>query len=151
MNPLHTEIEHSTSVASLARNVGGGSGDLAGDWLHVVQEVAGVGIWDWCIDQPAAVCTESNLLLYGLPPATTMPPHEQWLALIHPDDRDRVCNELDSAIAGVSRLQTEFRVIWPDGTVHWLAGKCRSVCVETGKPARLIGVNYDITPLKEAE
>ena len=150
MDSVHTEIEHSESLVSLARSVGGAY-ELAGAWLQIVQEVAGVGIWDWRIDQPGAICTESNLLLYGLPPGNMMPPHEQWLSLIHPDDRARVCRELDSAAAGVSRYQTEFRVVWPDGTVHWLAGKGRSVCDETGKPVRLIGVNYDITPLKEAE
>ena len=80
-----------------------------------------------------------------------MPPHEQWLALIHPDDRVRVATELDAAVSGLAPLQTEFRVRWPDGTVHWLAGKCRSVCDQAGRPVRLIGVNYDITPLKEAE
>jgi PAS domain S-box-containing protein len=123
----------------------------AEDWLLVVQEIAGVGIWDWRIDHDAASCTESNTALYGLAPSTVMPPREEWKALIHPEDRDRVIEELDSAASGLAEYHSEFRVIWPDGTVHWLAGKCRSICDSTGKTVRLIGVNYDISRLKEAE
>lgn len=151
MSALHTEIDHSTSLAALAQKLGTGDSNLAGNWLDVVQKIAEVGIWDWHIDQPSAVCTESNLRLYGLAPQTTMPPHEEWLALIHPDDRSRVCSELDSAACGVAKFHTEFRVMWPDGTVHWLAGKCSGVSDSTGRTTRLIGVNYDITRLKEAE
>src|SRR5438034_6724305 len=117
-------------------------GSTAEDWLSVVQDIAGVGVWDWRIDQPAATCTESNTVLYGLPPSTVMPAREQWEALIHPDDRGRVSEALAAAARGISQFHTEFRVIWPDGTTHWLAGKGRSFCDATGRTARLIGVNY---------
>src|SRR5437870_939862 len=126
-------------------------GSAAEDWLSIVQDIAGVGIWDWHIDQPAAVCTESNPVLYGLPPSTVMPAREQWEAMIHPDDRRKVSEALASAIVGLSQFQTEFRVIWPDGSVHWLAGKGRSFCDAAGKTIRLVGVNYDISRLKQAE
>src|SRR6266850_1770913 len=105
---------------SPAASTEAGESRVAEDWLRVVQDIAGVGIWDWQIDQPTATCTESNTLLYGLPPSTVMPPQEQWQELIHPDDRCRVLDELDSAISGLSQFHTEFRVIWPDGTMHWL-------------------------------
>jgi hypothetical protein len=123
----------------------------AEDWLLIVQEIAGVGIWDLRIGDVAATCTESNTLLYGLPPSTVMPPREQWKELIHPGDRDRVLSELNSAASGLAQFHTEFRVVWPDGSMHWLAGKCRSICDASGKPVRLVGVNYDISRLKEAE
>jgi diguanylate cyclase (GGDEF)-like protein len=126
-------------------------GSAAEDWLSIVQDIAGVGIWDWRIDQPAAQCTESNPVLYGLPPSTVMPPKEQWEAMIHPDDRRKVSEALASAIVGLCQFQTEFRVIWPDGTLHWLAGKGRSFCDESGKTVRLVGVNYDISRVKQAE
>src|SRR5438132_4998985 len=126
-------------------------GSTGEDWLDVIQDIAGVGIWDWRIDEPAAACTESNTVLYGLPPSKIMPPREQWESLIHPDDRRRVSEELGSAAEGLSQFHTEFRVIWPDGSVHWLAVKCRSFCDASGKTVRLIGVNYDISRLKHAE
>ncbi len=152
MIALDTELYYPESLTALA-NIPGITTEsrLAQDWLKVVQEVACVGIWDMRLGQPAAKCTESNLRLYGLPPGTTMPPEKEWLALIHPDDRIRVCRELDSAASGTADYQTEFRVMWPDGTVHWLAGKCMGVYSSAGKVTRLVGVNYDITPLKEAE
>jgi diguanylate cyclase (GGDEF)-like protein len=124
---------------------------LAEDWVRIVQEMAGIGVWDWRIDQGTAKCTESNTLLYGLPPATVMPPQGQWEKLIHPDDRQRVLDELESAALGLSEFETEFRVIWPDGSMHWLAGKGRTIRDSSGKHIRLVGVNYDISRLKQAE
>src|SRR5437773_12447574 len=83
-----------------------GHSRTAEDWLLVVQEIAGVGIWDWRIDHVAATCTESNTVLYGLPPCTVMPPMDQWKELIHPDDRCRVLDELQSAASGLAEYQT---------------------------------------------
>jgi PAS domain-containing protein len=116
------DLEEELAIGTLVPSAESG---LAQDWLLVAQEIAGVGIWDWRIDQPTARCTESNTLLYGLPPSTFMPPRELWQQLIHPDDRRRVLDELDSAVSGRCQYQTEFRVIWPDGSIHWLAGKGR--------------------------
>ena len=109
----------------LAAGMMGPSGEsgVAKDWLLVAQEIAGVGIWDWRIDQPPARCTASNTLLYGLPPSAFMPPREQWQQCIHPDDRRRVLDELDSAVSGRCQYQTDFRVISPHGTMHSVAGK----------------------------
>jgi diguanylate cyclase (GGDEF)-like protein len=126
-------------------------GSTAEDWLSIVQDIADIGIWDWHIDEPRAICTESNPVLYGLPPSTVMPSRGQWEAMIHPDDRRKVSEALASAIVGLCQFQTEFRVIWPDGSMHWLAGKGRSFCDASGKTVRLVGVNYDISRLKQAE
>jgi diguanylate cyclase (GGDEF)-like protein len=121
------------------------------EWLRVVQDVAGVGVWDWRIESPAANCTPSNTALYGLPPGTVMPPYQDWLGLIHCEDRARVVHDIERALTGCADYETEFRVVWPDGSVRWLAGKGRAFRSNGDNPVRLIGVNYDITRLKELE
>jgi signal transduction histidine kinase/CheY-like chemotaxis protein len=44
----------------------------------------------------------------------------------------------------------EFRVLWPDGSVHWLASRSVAVCGSDGRPVRRIGVNWDITDARSA-
>ena len=48
-------------------------------------------------------------------------------------------------------LDIQFRVLWPDGSLHWLAGKGTVFCDDDGQPFRFTGVNFDITSRKEAE
>lgn len=55
------------------------------------------------------------------------------------------------ALSGESDYETEFRVVWPDGSVHHLSAHGVVVRDDVGKPLRMIGVNYDITDRKEAQ
>ena len=48
-------------------------------------------------------------------------------------------------------MKGEWRVVWPDGSVRWLAGRWQAFMDESGKPLRMIGVNIDITDRKRAE
>ena len=49
------------------------------------------------------------------------------------------------------KFEAEWRVVWPDGTVRWLAGRAWVFKDEEGRPLRLIGVNIDITERRAAE
>jgi PAS domain-containing protein len=48
-------------------------------------------------------------------------------------------------------MEDEWRVVWPDGSVHWLAGRWRVVKNAEGKPVRMMGVNIDVTARKHME
>jgi GAF domain-containing protein len=67
---------------------------------------------------------------------------------VHPDDREALANGMtrDRETARGSRL--EFRVLWPDGTVHWVESNSNIICDEAGKPVRSVGVLADITQRK---
>ena len=88
--------------------------------------------------------------LYGLPPGSFGGTYEAWTALVHPDDLPQaegpVRGPLISEVA-----ESEWRTVWPDGSVRWLAGRARAFKDETGKPLRMVGVNLDITARKQAE
>jgi PAS domain-containing protein len=72
----------------------------------------------------------------------------EWL---HQDDRVRVMKEVQGALDDIAPFDMEFRAVWPDGSLHWLAGKGSVVRDETGKPIRMLGVNFDVTMRKHAE
>ena len=48
-------------------------------------------------------------------------------------------------------MMAEWRVVWPDGSVHWIAGRWQVLMDESGEPLRMVGVNADVTERKRAE
>ena len=55
------------------------------------------------------------------------------------------CKKPRDAPMGPASSRPEFRVVHPDGTIHWLCGQGETVRNEQGHPVRMIGINYDIT------
>jgi len=119
--------------------------------LELAQAAAGIASYEWDINTGVGRCSELFPALYGLPPAEIGPPQEQWLELIHPDDRAGVLEQLAQTLEGNGSCNTEFRVIWPDGTLHWLFARGTMLRDSRGNPSRTVGVNMDITERKHAQ
>ncbi|MCB0805438.1 MAG: PAS domain S-box protein [Bacteroidales bacterium] len=112
---------------------------------------AGIGIWDWDIENNTIVWDDKMYALYGLQPGEFGEAYEAWLNGVHPDDRES-SNEISvRAVKGEADYHTEFRVLWPDGSTHWLKADGQVFRNDAGKPVRMVGVNYDITERKLAE
>jgi PAS domain S-box-containing protein len=90
--------------------------------------------------------------MYGLPPGGFKGRNQQdWAALVHPEDRERALKQVEIAIETGDPVQAEWRVVWPDGSTHWIVGRWQVFTDESGKPQRMTGINMDITELKQAE
>ncbi len=89
--------------------------------------------------------------LCGLPPGSSFANYEQFLNAVHPGDRERVAETVARAAREDTDYVEEFRIIRPDGTVHWLADRGRVYRDEHGAPLYGIGLAWDITAAKEAE
>lgn len=71
---------------------------------------------------------------------------------VHPDDRERVARTMNEAIAQRSDWGAEFRVTWPDASVHWLAVRGNIYRTTSGGLAsRMLGIVMDITERKRTE
>ncbi len=116
--------------------------------LKLALKGAGVGMW---IRDPdgGSIATPQLNVLFGRSPDAPPLREEEFLDLIHPDDLPDLRNAWRDAIYNGSRFEQEYRIIWQDGSVHWLASKGR-VCLESGIP-RFIGITYDITGRKQVE
>ena len=142
------ELSLLRDFAALASQVAGPPRDAASlettDWLALAQQAAGVGFWDWDMVNDICACSDQYFRLYGVEPRPSLS-YREWQHLVHPDDRK-------PAPAGgfEDPYQTEFRCVWPDGSVHWLLSKARIVRDDSGRPVRMIGANVDVTPLREA-
>jgi signal transduction histidine kinase len=88
--------------------------------------------------------------MFGEPPGTEAT-YDVWLDHVHPDDRDRVRRTVRRSIQQRNDFECEYRVVWPDGSVHWLASVARPIFGDDGDVARLDGFMREISQAKEAE
>jgi two-component sensor histidine kinase/PAS domain-containing protein len=77
--------------------------------------------------------------------------YETLRASVHPDDYVLHEQAIDDAIRSKGQLDIEYRVIWPDGSEHWLRVRGQASYDETGKPVRMAGISLDVTDRKHAE
>lgn len=93
------------------------------------------------------------LAIHGLPPDAAAESHQDWLARIHPDDREAAESRFMEALAdGTTEYQSEYRIIRPsDGAVRWISAIAQIERDVYGQPLRLIGAHLDVTERKEAE
>jgi PAS domain S-box-containing protein len=119
--------------------------------LDMAQSAARLGAWDWDLLTDTHSVSGEYLSLYGLPPDHPPITYKKWLDLVHTEDRERVQTLLQDAIERARVWDTEFRVVWPDGSVHWLLGKGTVLQDNTGRSVRIAGVNIDITERRKAE
>ncbi|MGA7951949.1 MAG: PAS domain S-box protein [Gloeobacterales cyanobacterium] len=118
--------------------------------LRLAMQAAQMGTWDWDI-QADTLQQFKDLTWSIVPKGARYPDYETFLESIHPEDRAHVHKRVLEAIAGKAEYETEFRVIWPDGTLHWVEGKGQVLRNQAGDPLRMVGVAVDITDRKKAQ
>jgi signal transduction histidine kinase len=88
--------------------------------------------------------------MYGVRPETYDGGFEQWKKLVHPEDWPAVKEAIKHAQC-TGEVSSEYRVVHPDGSVHWLQAKGRMFFDAEGKPARMVGFMHDVTERRRAE
>jgi len=119
--------------------------------LSLATRAANVGVWEWDIVQNNLVWDDQMYALYGITRETFGGAYESWRSGLHPDDEKRGDEEIQQALAGEKEFNTEFRVVWPDGSVHNIRAMSIVIRGDDGKPLRIIGTNWDITEQKKNE
>ena len=119
--------------------------------LRLAQQAAHIGTFERDLDTGVLTWTAEMESVYGLPPGRFPQSRRDLEELIHPQDRARVHDLIDQALLDGKPASAEWRVFWPDGTLHWVAGRWRALMNQVGKPIRVIGVNMDITARKLTE
>jgi PAS domain S-box-containing protein len=118
--------------------------------LQAALAAAGTGTFRWDI-QTDVVEWDGNLdRLFGLEPGETRRSLEAFVSAIHPDDRGAVVARLQQCARDASEFDMEFRVVWPDGSVHWVDDKAQAFLDDRGRPLYVTGACADITSRKQA-
>jgi PAS domain S-box-containing protein len=119
--------------------------------LQIATRAARIGIWDWNIVDNILIWDDTIHDIYGVPHGFFKGGAEEWSTYIHPDDRARVLNDLQASLRGEGEYAPEFRIIWPDGSIHNIKANSQVFWGENKKPVRMVGSNIDITASKLAE
>ena len=112
--------------------------------LRLAVEASRVGTWHWNIQTDTQVWSERCLELLGRAgdPPRRIP---SLLEAVYPDDRERISARLRRGLAGGTEVADECRVVWPDGSIHWLSALGRVFLDGDGTPERMEGILLDIT------
>jgi two-component system, cell cycle sensor histidine kinase and response regulator CckA len=116
--------------------------------LLMAAEATGIGLWTWDPTTDAITWEDTTCLLYGRAPGDVPKGRDEYLALLHPDDRDDA-RELIARGKAEGHWDHEYRIVRPDGAVRWLASRTRTAHTERGD--LVLGAVFDVTERKEAE
>jgi PAS domain S-box-containing protein len=113
--------------------------------LRLAQASAGLGVWEWNQGSGKLTWTAELERLYGLPQGSGPASQEQWLQRVHPDDAAGVAAAREAALLEGRPFRLRYRVVWPDGSTHWLQSMGAGIVGEDGSLARVLGVEQDVT------
>ena len=135
-----TELEQ--TVAGLRETV---------ERLNLALKSSQTGTWSWNLLTGTVIWDDYIHPLCGLKPGTFLESHQHFLDLLHPDDRQRVECEVARCLEEIAGYDTEYRVIWPDGSVHVIASQSKVYADQRGRATRMTGVCWDVTERNRAQ
>jgi PAS domain S-box-containing protein len=115
------------------------------------QQLANMGDYDWHIASDTNRWSDQLYRIYGHEPQSFNASYERFLALIHPDDRERITAIHQRAYATGEPYEMIERIVRPDGTTRYLASNGQVIRDDTGTPVRMRGTCVDITDRVRAE
>jgi len=157
VSPIRDSSDKITGFSKIARDISvqkqaEQSLRVSEERLRLAQAAARIGTFERDVRTGTVTWSAEVDRMYGLSlsafDGTTTAYFEN---LVHPGDRERVVRLNDEAMKTGQPTKAEWRVVWPDGSIHWIAAAWQVFMDESGLPARLIGVNADVTDRKLAE
>ena len=122
------------------------------DQFRLAQEVLGIVTWVWHVAEDRVDWYGNMSALLGLPAGGFSGRFEDYLRYVHPDDLDRAKSTFVACLKGATpEYCSEERVIWPDGSEHWLETYGRAKLGRGGRTTSMTGVIKDISPRKRNE
>ena len=118
--------------------------------LRLAQTIGQIGHWEWNSLTDVNKWSPEIEALYGLPPGGFEGGYDGWAKLVHPEDLAKAEDDVKRALE-TGGFFTEFRVVWPDGSVHWLETRAKVFKDSQDGAMRLFGVNMDVTDRKRLE
>ncbi len=147
------EVAHGIHVDVTQRRLTEGRLHLLEQRALLANQAVGLGTWERDLITDLSQWDAQMYALRGLTPTDPRPPNELRRSCVHPDDAGEMLARAESGFlrGESSDFEFEFRVVWPDGAVHWLNTRGLVLHNDSGRPVRALGVNWDITQRKFAE
>lgn len=113
--------------------------------LSESHKFAGIGTWERNIDSGKLRWTDHTSFLFGYSDPITEISFEEFISKVHADDQQFLRSSISICIDNGSEYDVEYRVIWQDGSTHWLHETGNVERDKSGHPIRMLGVVRDIT------
>jgi PAS domain S-box-containing protein len=110
-----------------------------------------MGFWDWDLVNNCIIWSREHEELFGLAPGSFQGTYEGFAACVHPEDLTTLNKAVDRTRTDRQDFDREYRVVWPDGSIHWIEGKGKFFYSETGEAVRMVGTVIEITDRKAKE
>lgn len=139
---IHEDItQHKLALEKLQANQ---------DLLDLAQKSAGAMAFDWYIQEKINTWSPEQEALFGLAPGSFDGTYKGWKKMMYAPDWPTVVEAIQHAHQ-TGTVEAEYRVVWPDGSLHWLSTNGRMFFDGEGNPLRMVGFTSDVTRRKQAE
>ncbi len=118
--------------------------------MRLAFEAAKIGCWDWNLETGEMVWSAVASKQMGLPEDSPTS-YAMFVNSVHPDDRKAMQETIEAAIRDNKAPHTSYRMIWPDGSVHFRSVTGRVFHDKTGRAVRMLGVGMDVDDSKRAD
>jgi PAS domain S-box-containing protein len=119
--------------------------------LQLALDIGGMGVWQANLRTREVVWWPGMAEIHGLPAGSAPLGASEYPRLIHPEDRDRVLQAARDSVTQHGSAAIEYRVLWPDGSVHWMEARSKPFVDERGEVWAVAGVCLDVTRRKRIE
>jgi signal transduction histidine kinase/ActR/RegA family two-component response regulator len=117
--------------------------------LLFAAENADIGLWYWDLINDKIFSTPKCNELFEVPAYEKLT-YERFIGAVHPEDRDRVAESLLKAHENGTKYTEEYRVVYSDGSIEWIAAEGKSFLDDNGRPSKMTSVVRNVTEEKLA-
>ncbi|MBD2451378.1 AAA family ATPase [Nostoc sp. FACHB-152] len=117
---------------------------------RLTMDLTHIGSGNWNITENKVDWNDNFARLLGLVPSEVESSYQAWRDRVHPEDVHRVEQAIITSLATHTDFEAEYRVIHPDGSIHWLVGRGRGIYNADGQPVQMLGIILDITEQRNA-
>lgn len=116
--------------------------------LQLATQSAQLGLWDWDVKNNKLIWDEKMYRLYNLTKNEFTTVYDGWASRVHKEDRQRVDDDIQLALANKKDYNPEFRIVWPNTSVHYINASGIIERDKDGNAIRMTGFNWDVTERK---
>src|SRR5690606_19945438 len=119
--------------------------------LRLALDAGRMGSWQWDIASGQVAWSATLERIHGLTEGSFEGSFKAYQQDIYPEDRERVLASIQQTVLQGRDHHIEYRILWPDGSLHWLESRGRLFRDDAGEPIRMIGICLDISERKHTE